>query len=354
MAVIRVALVQALVQAPVQALVASLARTCVPRLVLGALAGVVAVALPMACSAGAARTPSSVDVLDDACPADPTSVVTSEPGEVPFVVVSTHAGSARPEGCDPGADDLRPLAERSCDASLDSCVSGPCRAGGPDGHARALTFAIVDELTRCLGGRPALVVAEIERSIVDMNRDAHDPVGMRCALDDPGALAYWDAFHRAVEERVAAAVDQGGSHAFLIDVHAYASLPAAPPPAIMLGTGEPFGLTLPHLADDDPSLSAFFGPDGLRERLLTGLASYAGMDVHPASLDSSLDGLFKGRYIVHRYARRVGSEVDDAGPAIDSLQIETSSQVRDNATGTGAAIARALCGALGTRIASAP
>lgn len=299
------------------------------------------------------RTPSTVDVLDESCPEDPRRQVTTEAGEVPFVVVSTHAGSIQPRGCDPGSEDVRALTTRSCDASLDACESGPCRSGGPDGHARDLTYAILDELTGCLGGRPALVFAEVERSIVDMNRDAHDPVGMRCALEDPGALPYWDAFHRAVEERVAEAVEQGGTSAFLIDVHAYASLPAAPPPAIMLGTGEPFGLTLPHLSAEDPTLAAFFGPAGLRARLLADLAAYDGMEVYPTSLDAPLDGLFKGRYVVHRYARRTGTEVDEAGPAIDSLQIETSSGVRDDAAATGAVIGQALCGALGARIAAA-
>jgi hypothetical protein len=300
-----------------------------------------------------ASTAKRAPRADAVCPADPAALVVSEAGEVPLVITSTHAGLSSGTGCDPGDDVPRPLAERVCDAGLDEvCQSGPCRSGGPDGKAREITFAVVDELAKCLGGRPALVLSDLERSFVDMNRDAYDAGGARCSLDDAAALPYWEAFHRAIEARVAEAVEQGGSRALLVDLHTYNSLPDAPPPAVMVGAGEPFGLTVPHLVEDDPALELIFGPDGLRTHLLDRMRRIGGNDaqVFPLAKDAPLDGLFKGRYVVHRYSRRTGSEVDEAGPAVDSIQIEVSSGLRDDPSAAAHAVAKALCDSLGPRI----
>lgn len=310
-------------------------------------------ATPAANGAGAAGG------VDDICPIEPERFAIFDEGDVPLVITSTHAGASSPLGCDPGDDVLRAVEPRVCDGDLDACASGPCRAGGGDGNARLLTFALVEELERCLGGRPHLALAETVRLLVDMNRDAHDPVGgSRCAMEDEAALPYWQSFHRGVEGLVAHAASlaaKDGRHPLLIDLHTYNSLAAAPPPAVMIGSGVPFGTTLPRLAAEDPALARVFGNGGLRERLLVNLAGLAEgtLMVHPSSRDAPLDGLFSGRYVVHRYARVIDDETGAAGPSVDALQIEVSSGLRDDALAAAQAIAEAICGSLGDRL-SAP
>jgi hypothetical protein len=298
---------------------------------------------------------SPLDAIGDQCAVEPETLVVADVGDVPIVITSTHAGDTAPLGCSAGETTLRAIEGRTCDpARHDACVSGPCRAGGGDGNARLITYALVEELGRCLGGRPHLALTEMSRSLVDMNRDAHDPAGPQCALDDDAALPYWESYHRAIENAVALATTQAekrGAHALLIDVHTYVTLPAAPPPAVMLGTGAPFGTTLPSLSVDDPALSLIFGTAGLRARLRENLAPIAAnASVLPASKAASLDGLFAGRYVVHRYARVVPGETQGAGPAIDAIQIEISSGLRDDAVATAEAIARAVCDSFGARL----
>ena len=314
-------------------------------------AAVLIITAALAFAAACAQAPAKTAHGDEPCPIDPERFVVVEEGTVPLVLSSTHAGTSDVLGCDNGSGVLRPLEQRSCTASLDVvCESGPCRSGGPDGKARELTFALRDALSACLGGRPALALTEIERSIVDMNRDAGDVGGFKCALGETAARPYWDAYHRALEGLVSRAVAQGGDHALLLDIHTYASLPSAPPPAIMLGTGDPVGLTVPHLAAEDPALPLVYGAGGLRARLLENLSHDAGLKVLPASVDAELAGLFVGRYVVRRYARTLPDETKNAGPSVDSIQIEVSKGPRDDVAGTAAAIASAVCGAFGERL----
>lgn len=301
--------------------------------------------------------------LDEKCAIEPEAFVTADVGDIPLVLTSTHAGDSAPLGCSPGDGVLRAIEERVCEPEDDDvCASGPCRSGGPDGSARLLTFATLEALQDCLGGRPHLVIAETRRSIVDMNRDAHDAGGMRCALDDEAALPYWESFHRVVERSVGTATRQAqvqGVHAILVDLHTYQSLPAAPPPAIMIGTGIPSGTTVPALRRDDPRLDALFHPiTGLRARLLANLKEVAEnatdgdneFAVHPTSPEASLEGLFAGRYMVHRYARVMSDETSNAGPAIDAIQIEVSSGLREDGLAAAQGIAQAICSALGPRV----
>ncbi len=325
-----------------------------------AAAVVAAVAVAVVVGGGVACAPATVPGAKglppqgafEACAIEPERFVVVEAGTVPLVITSTHAGTTEPLGCDAGSSVLRDLAHRACTPSLDMvCESGPCRAGGPDHNARELTFALQDDLEQCLGGRPSLVLTEVERTVVDMNRDAADPGGLRCAMEDPAAAPYWEAFQRAVEGEVARAVDAAGDGALLIDVHTYASLPAAPPPAMMIGTGNPVGLTTPHRRADDPTLGFLFGPGGLRAHLLQGLhAEDPAAAVYPQSAGQALDGLFNGRYIVRRYSRNVDDDTREAGPAIDSIQLETSSGLRDDVDATALSIASALCDVFGDRL----
>ena len=298
---------------------------------------------------------SGAHAVDGACSADPERFVVVEDGDAPLVISSTHAGTAMPLGCDAGSELLRPLAQRSCaQVSDDACASGPCRASGDDRNARLITFALVEDLARCLGARPALALTEVSRSLVDMNRDAHDPGGLQCAMGDRATLPYWEAYHRAIEGLVAHAVEVGGARALLIDLHTYNSLTAAPPPAIMLGTGSPIGHTLPHLVAEDPTLPLLFGDAGLRAHLLGAFAAVDGVKVEPASLTAPIDGLFRGRYVVHRYARVMAGDTATVGPAVDSLQIEISSVLRDDAEAAAQGVADAVCAAFGERLRGGP
>lgn len=336
---------------------ASLAVACA--LVLAALASTTSCAPAVVPQNGT----SPLAAVGDVCPIEPDSLVLLDVGDIPLVLTSTHAGETVPLGCSEGESALRAIEDRVCEAGGDAaCASGPCRAGAGDRGARLLTFALVEELAKCMGGRPHLALSEMRRTMVDMNRDAHDPGGMSCALDDAAALPYWEAYHRSVESAVALASAQAeqrgeGKRALLVDLHTYATLPAAPPPAVMIGTGIPFGTTVPHLAAADPTLAAIFGDNGLRARLLANLAPIADeaepdgtLQVLPASKDASLDGLFAGRYIVHRYARLVPGETQGAGPAVDAIQLELSAGLRDDAIATAEAIAHALCATFAERI----
>ena len=286
------------------------------------------------------------------CPIEPAHAAIFDLGDVPLVITSIHAGTARPQGCADGTAALRNLTRRDCTPELDEvCESGPCRAFNVDRGLRPLTFALVKELERCLGGRPSLALAEVSRKVLDMNRDPDDRGGgLRCAMQDPAALPYWQAFHDGVEQLVQQAASQGGSP-LLIDLHTYNTLEAAPPPAVMLGAGNPFGMTMPRLTTDDPTLQLVFGKGGLRARLLAELQGIADgtLMVHPPSVDASLEELFSGRYILQRYSRLLEDDTR-AGPMIDALQIEVSSGLRDEPELAAAAIADAICASFGDRL----
>lgn len=247
-------------------------------------------------------------------------------------------------GCDPGSDVVREVGERACPDELDAlCVSGPCVAGGPDAYSRDLVFAFVAELARCLGERPSFVLTEVRRSVIDPNRDAYDASGEACAFDDPAALAHWQAFHGVVEELAAEAIAQGGARALVLDLHTYRSRAGAPPPAVVLGAGLPFGATLPHRAAADATLDEVFGDDGLRARLLESLTSIdPAVAVFPVAVDAASEALFNGRYLVHRYARLTGPE----GPVIDALQLEVSLGVCEHTDEASRALAEAVCASI--------
>jgi hypothetical protein len=278
------------------------------------------------------------------CPVDAAQTVLVERGAVPVVITATHSGDEAPSGCAPGDRTERGIVARRCDPQLDEvCESGPCRAGGADVNSRRLVDELVVALGACLGGRPSLVLTEVSRRLVDTNRDANDPGGPRCAMEDDAALMHWEAFHHVVEEAVADAVTDAGARALLLDVHTYGSLTAAPPPAVMLGAGTPFGTTLPHLSSEDPQLELIFGQHGLKQRLEIGLGGrFPTTRVYPESMTSSLEGLFAGRYVVHRYARTLGDSTASL-PRIDALQIEVSSQLRDDPEWAAQQIAAAIC-----------
>jgi hypothetical protein len=304
-----------------------------------------------------ANAPSSVKKANafEPCPIDPERFVTIIDGDAPIVLSSTHAGTARPQGCDLGSGAVRELATRQCSASLDmACESGPCRAAGPDDNARDLTLALRDDLARCLGKSPSLAMTEVARDFADMNRDVEDEGGPKCAVADPAARPLWEAYHRALERLVVHAADEAGDRALLVDLHTFADLPKATPPAILLGTGEPVGLTTPHQASEDASLPLLYGASGLRARLVENLApTHPGLAVLPSSSSSSpedLAGLFLGRYVVRRYSRTIAGETKEMGPAIDAVQIEVSRGLRDDVDHTAAAIASAICGAYGERL----
>lgn len=275
------------------------------------------------------------------CPVDPSQWLRVERGTAPIVVTATHSGSERPPGCDPGTDVVHEVAERACPDELDAlCESGPCVAGGPDGFSRDLVLAFVEELAACLGERPSLVLTEVRRSVIDPNRDAVDGSGAACAFDDPAALAHWEAFHAAVEEQVAAAIADSDERALVLDLHTYSSRAAAPPPALVLGAGLPFGRTLPHRAAADETLAEIFGVDGLRAQLLASMASIdAAAAVYPVAVDAASDELFNGRYLVHRYARLTGP----AGPVVDALQVEVSRGLCEHTAAASRALAEAVC-----------
>ena len=305
-----------------------------------------------------ARVPF-VDPAADVCPVDADGAVTAAAGDAPVVVVASHAGLMHPQGCDPGTADVHDVGVRTCTPDLDACASGPCRAAGADRFSRELATALVDELTTCLHRRPSFVVAETARAHVDMNRDVTDPLGPRCAYDDPAALPLWQAFHGAVEDLVDDAARVAPHHALLVDVHTNGGIPAAPAPAVMLGAGLPFGATLPHRRDVDPTLSSVFSPAGLRARLLQRLAptstttsTNGPVQVFPVDVDGASDALFNGRTIVHRYSSTRSlhdlgaAAVVDAPAVVDALQLEVSSGLREDPASVAAVVADALCATL--------
>lgn len=319
-------------------------RHCVALLTQALLLGCVRGPLPARLPAASERPVDATPLPPPTCPVDPSQWLWVERGTAPFIVTAAHSGSDRPTGCDPGSDVEREVGERACRDELDAlCVSGPCVAGGPDAYSRDLVFAFVDELASCLGARPSLVLTEVRRSVIDANRDAYDASGEPCAFDDPAALPHWEAFHAAIEELVAEAVAYNDARALVLDLHTYRSRAAAPPPAVVLGAGLPFGVTLPHRAAADGTLDAIFGDAGLRRRLLESLAPIdPAVAVYPAAVDAASEELFNGRYLVHRYARLAGPD----GPVIDALQIEVSLGVCEHTAEASRALAEAVCASI--------
>jgi hypothetical protein len=289
------------------------------------------------------------------CPVDLEQYVTVTAGEAPVVVVATHAGGEHPEGCDDDSAVVRAVGTRTCTADLEACASGPCRASGVDRHSGALATDLVDALEACLGARPSFVRTEISRVHLDMNRDAFDPVGGgRCALDDGAALPLWQSFHDVVDALAHDAARVHGGHALVLDLHTHASLAAAPAPVVMLGSGVPFGTTLPHRRARDARFSSgdgdVFGDAGLRVRITAGvLALNPAARVFPPAADGADPSLFNGRYVVHHAA---GVEVghpagDDADRVVvDALQLEVSDGLREQHLAVAHVVADALCATL--------
>jgi hypothetical protein len=245
--------------------------------------------------------------------ADAGAPVVTSAGVGPIVLTSPHSGGAQPRDLETCA----PLQARTC-AGLeaeDACASGPCRVSGGD--------AFVDEIVVALGTRlaersleePAVVRGRASREYVDFNRDADDPRGgARCALGEPRAGALWRAFHDDVEAAVDAAVAAHGARALLVDVHTYQSLPEVPERLVMIGTGQPVGLTVPRLAQADPSLGPIFADGGMRDAIASALVD---TQVLPAAPGDDVEALFNGRHVVRHYSARV-----------DALQLEVSDPVR--------------------------
>jgi hypothetical protein len=270
-------------------------------------------------------SPALIALLIAATCDAPADMVTTTKGDLPVVVVVTHAGRKQPTSC----DTQQPLPRRYClpDHAL-VCDSGPCRTGF-DRQLREISRAFIAHLGACLGGSPTVVYVEVKRPYLDVGRDANDKGGSFCALGSDAAKPYWEAFYSELDDAIAHAKRIGGDGAILIDLHTYFSNDAAPAPSIILGAGRPFGTTLTRMKQRDPSLSSIFSRGGFRDALKM---RFSFAEVWPRDVDEIDDTLFVGRNVLAH-----------AGRSIDALQIEFSSEVRDEPELTGFLTADAMC-----------
>ncbi len=258
----------------------------------------------------------------------PEKTVIVRDGDGGVVVSAVHAGRKRPTSC----ETHQPLRDRVCSAELDlACASGPCRPFN-DQKLAPIVDAFAAHLAVCLGQKPTVVIGDVKRSVLDLSRDAADRGGTQCALGEPAARPYWDAFYDAFDRAAeqARAHASGEQRALVIDVHTYGDSDVAPAPALILGAGHPFGATMPH----KPVALFFDENSGVRARLYERFArSFAGFDVFPVSAGDVDEDLFAGRSVL-------------AHAPIDALQLEVSGVLRDEPELTAYLAADAVCEAL--------
>jgi hypothetical protein len=116
-------------------------------------------------------------------------------GDLPLVISSPHGGREKP-------DDL------------------PTRDQGVvqmDTNTQELARAIVEEFRARSGHRPHLIVCQLHRQMLDVNREV-----VEAAAGNAVAEKAWSEYHAFIERALAAALKQGNGKAFYIDLHGQA------------------------------------------------------------------------------------------------------------------------------------
>ncbi len=174
-----------------------------------------------------------------------------------------------------------------------------------DGNTDRLAFEVADYLQLELGKDVFLVVAQIDRACVDMNRPADE------SYEVGKAKRYYDAYHNALRtacDEVRATWGRG----ILLDLHGQ----NANRSAIYRGTHD--GITVFNLVEQ-------FGQEALvGENSICGQLEQKGLDIQPACDTDDLEHPnFSGGYIVQTYGSHQGT-------AIDAMQLEFGLKFRSD------------------------
>ena len=137
------------------------------------------------------------------------------PGNLNIIITAPHGGSEKPanisnriHGCPDGAGGCVYNKDESC-SNEDECEART----GTDSKTRDIAKRLADQLEILTGERPHLIINNVHRSKVDMNRE----IGLG-AQNDPAAEAIWNSFHDYIRD-AKDAIAFTGRRGILFDIH---------------------------------------------------------------------------------------------------------------------------------------
>ena len=232
-------------------------------------------------------------------------LVTIRPGALPVVLTAPHGGTLVLAGAP----------ERKRHAPSKTFTER-------DGNTSEITLAAAAELERLTGASPHVVIANVSRRFVDMNRPVEGAYGP--GAGDIVAGAY-ETYHRAIAKACEEIARRFGA-GLLIDVHGQGVVPGA----LLRGTDN--GATVAGLVQRH-GLQSVGGPDSLMGQLAA-----LGFVVFPEVGSTEPEHpMFSGGHTVRTYGRHPQHPVD-------AIQIEFGSRYRRarNVGTTAAAFAKAI------------
>jgi len=225
---------------------------------------------------------------------DPAGFFDTESGLVPIIILAPHGGTLGNHPTD---------IENQRSVNANNVLLNDYRT---DDIAHRLANALEG-----MGLKPYLVVNQIDRHYLDLNRDPADNGGT-AAYEDPQAAAYYNYYHGAADDYVNEVFATYG-RGILLDIHGQ----AAQNSTIFRGTRN--GDTVTYMLNNFGE-AALTGPNSIFGQLDT-----LGYGVNPANnllINTDPETTYIGGYTVETY----GSQ--NAG-GIDAIQIELGRDFRD-------------------------
>jgi N-formylglutamate amidohydrolase len=177
-----------------------------------------------------------------------------------------------------------------------------------DTNTAELTQNFAIELEKRLHGKPWVVIARFERKYLDVNRPRDE------SYESEKAKPYYDAYHVPLEAACKAVKEKYG-HGLLLDIHGQGAFPGA------LCRGTQNGKTVTLLKDR-------FGWEAVvGKKSVLGALQQGGYKILPscdADPKTKEEAQFSGGYIVGTYGSHTGY-------AIDAIQLEFGSYLRERA-----------------------
>jgi N-formylglutamate amidohydrolase len=194
-----------------------------------------------------------------------------------------------------------------------------------DGNTAELAEKCAEEIEHILGGKPWVVIARFQRKYLDVNRPRDG------SYESEKARPYYDAYHGPLEDACRAVKKKFG-RGILLDIHGQGEFPDS----ICRGTQN--GKTV-KLLKDRYGWTAVTG----KRSILGDLARSGYKIVPPCDVDEKTkeEPKFVGGYMVATYGSHTGY-------AIDAIQLEFGSYLREREKSKYAKTARDLAEAIAT------
>lgn len=219
----------------------------------------------------------------------PEELVTVQKGTLPIIISAPHGGRKKvpevPERLGVGVANFTTVM---------------------DNNTAELTEKLAAELGKRLDGKPWVVIARFERKYLDVNRPRDQ------SYETEKARPFYDAYHGPLEAACKAVKEKFG-RGILLDIHGQGELPGS----ICRGTQN--GKTVTLLRD------RYGWPSVVGKKSILGLMEQGGYKIVPscdADTKTKEDTRFSGGFTVGNYGSHTGY-------AIDAIQLEFGSYLRD-------------------------